>query len=178
MTGKYRIDYKLREQIKNIQHGLDVSQCFQCNLCTSSCDVARFSEKFKPARIVKLAILGIRDILEEEELWYCTTCFFCFDRCPQLADPTEIILTLRNISAREGNLPMSQRRIAKNILLTGHSVGIEKENVENRRNLELEDLPPTAAKHKDAIEDIQKILKKTGAHKIIRFNFDTMELED
>lgn len=77
--------------------------CEQCGKCVSSCPVSRHMEGFNPRRIVAKVTLGrMEEILKSKELWTCTSCMKCKERCPENISPYDIILVLRNLTVRAG----------------------------------------------------------------------------
>jgi len=62
----------------------DLSKCFQCGVCVASCPVREIEAEFNPRRIMKLAKLGLKDIvLGSDFIWLCSMCFMCHERCPR-----------------------------------------------------------------------------------------------
>lgn len=58
--------------------------CFACGSCTASCPVRRLNEKYNPRRLIRMAILGMREeVYKSEFLWLCSYHSTCFYRCPQ-----------------------------------------------------------------------------------------------
>ena len=157
--------------------GLNLSACYQCGTCSSDCPVS--TEFFyRVRRIMRRTALGLKDkVLPEKDIWCCTTCFTCFDRCPQDAKPTDVILALRRIAAREGYTPQASRNTSANITKLGHAVPSLEEIEKKREAMGLPARPPTAATYPEAIREIQLIVKKRGIAEIIRFNWEKMELE-
>lgn len=158
--------------------GHNLLACYQCGTCSSDCPVS--TELFyRIRRIMRRAALGLKDrVLPEKDIWYCTTCFTCFDRCPQEANPTDVVLALRRLAAREGYTPQASRNTSANITKLGHAVPSLEEIEAKREAMGLPARPPTAASYPEAIEEIQKVIKKRGITEIIRFNMEKMELEE
>ena len=53
------------------------------------------------------------------------------------------------------------------LLETGHAVPINDANREKRASLGLDAVPPTVHSHKDALEELQTIMKRTGFKNLI-----------
>jgi len=83
------------------------------------------------------------------------------DRCPQGGDVAEVMFAIRNIAAREKNMPDGFAAQAKNLIETGRVVTSTASMVRKREQIGL------SKEHSTATEDVQKILKKTGFSKII-----------
>ncbi len=84
----------------------DLNKCFQCSVCVASCPVREIEAEFNPRRIMKLAKLGLKDlVLQSEFIWLCSMCFMCQERCPQDVRPPQVMTVLRNIATEEGYAP-------------------------------------------------------------------------
>jgi heterodisulfide reductase subunit C len=140
--------------------------CFQCGTCTGSCPSGRFTA-FRTRKLIRRAQLGLRDILQTDDLWYCTTCYTCYERCPRGVDIPGIILTIRNMAAREGYMSDAHRETARLLVKTGHLVPLTDEYKSIRKGVGLEEMPPTALMYGDAVEKVKTIVKKTGFSKLI-----------
>ncbi|MGB9742171.1 MAG: 4Fe-4S dicluster domain-containing protein [candidate division WOR-3 bacterium] len=58
--------------------------CFACGSCTASCPVRRLEGKYNPRRLIRMAILGMKDeVYKSEFLWLCSYHSTCLYRCPQ-----------------------------------------------------------------------------------------------
>ncbi|MGQ9707862.1 MAG: 4Fe-4S dicluster domain-containing protein [bacterium] len=58
--------------------------CFACGSCTASCPVRRLEEKYNPRRLIRMAILGMKEeVYRSEFLWLCSYHSTCLNRCPQ-----------------------------------------------------------------------------------------------
>jgi len=77
--------------------------CDQCGKCSSACPVARHIETFNPRQIVAKVSLGrMSELLESDEIWTCTSCQKCKERCPENISPYDLIMILRNLAVRAG----------------------------------------------------------------------------
>jgi len=81
----------------------DLCKCVQCGKCTASCTSGRDSN-LRTRRLVFLVKSG-RDVSMEKDLWACTTCYACQERCPKGVKVTDAIIRIRNAAARSGNRP-------------------------------------------------------------------------
>ncbi len=81
-------------------------RCFTCGTCTASCPVAEVHEEYDPRKIIRMAILGMRDeVLSSDILWMCSRCYTCAALCPQNVKFTDVISVLRDMAVREGYVP-------------------------------------------------------------------------
>ena len=52
--------------------------------------------------ILRKALLGMRkEVLTDDSLWLCASCYICYERCPQDVKITEVIGAIRAIAQRE-----------------------------------------------------------------------------
>ena len=71
-------------------------RCFQCGLCDTVCPWNRVI-KFSMRKVVREAALGLTDI-ESEDIWRCTTCGRCPERCPRDVKQIDSGIALRRIA--------------------------------------------------------------------------------
>jgi heterodisulfide reductase subunit C len=127
-------------------------RCFSCGTCVAGCPVAGRTERYNPRRIVRMALLGMREeVLSSEFVWLCSTCYTCYERCPQDVHIPELMNAIRNIAVREGHVPQAFRLQAE--LLRDHGRLYEITDFENQRRAEY-GLPPV---HERA-DDVRRIL--------------------
>lgn len=84
-------------------------RCFQCGLCDVVCPWNKVTT-FSMRKLVREATFGLTDI-ESEELWRCTTCGRCPQRCPRDVKQIESGIALRRIATEYGVFPSSVKPI-------------------------------------------------------------------
>ncbi len=136
------------EFFKNIERKSNIWACIQCGTCTSSCESGRWTA-LKTRNIIRRVVLGDLSVLQDPDIWLCTTCYQCYERCPRDVRPTDVILELRNYATAQGNLSPSHRAVVGYLKTTGHGVPINDQVRKQRLELGLEELPPTLFKFKD-----------------------------
>ncbi len=94
-------------------------------------------------KIMSRASLGDATILEDPDIWLCTTCYACFDRCPRNLKVTDAIVELRNLASQRGFMSENHRKTVKLLRSTGHAVPINDKIKEMRKELGLPEVPPT-----------------------------------
>lgn len=152
--------------------------CMQCGRCSGSCPSGRRTA-FRTRQIYREVVLGFREkVLSSDELWYCTTCYTCQERCPRGVKTTEIIRILRNIAAKEGYMSKSHKMAAGQVFKTGHAVAINEEIQNVREELGLSRLPPTTHSYPEALAKLQDILRRTHFDELVGFDWGTMELNE
>ena len=148
------IDPKFKYELSRMPGGEKLLRCFQCGTCTSDCPVARFSDEYRPRRIIRMAQLGLKErVLNSGTLWLCAACFTCTDRCPQGVEVASVIRVLRNLAAEKGIVPQVFRDQAASILESGYAYKIPELRIKKR---ETQGLPPLP---KGNPEKIRKVLK-------------------
>ena len=157
-----RIDPKFRYEVIKVPGGENLLQCFQCGTCTSDCPIARFNEKYRPRKIIRMAQLGLKDkIVESDFLWLCASCFTCTDRCPQGVEVASVIRALKNIAAKEGFIPQIFKTQLSNVIKTGYVYRIPESKIKRREALGLPPLP------RGNSENITKSIQKLEIMKIL-----------
>ncbi len=151
-----------------IDEGADtLNLCFQCGTCTGSCPSGRLTA-FRIRKVIRRAQLGFKDdILPTDDLWFCTTCYTCHERCPRGVEIPDIIFTLRNMAVREGHMAEPHKKGASYLARFGHLVPLSPEYREKRKSVGLNEVPPTVLADKKALEEVQKLIAKTGFDKLI-----------
>jgi len=97
------LDSKFKYDVTNEPGGENIKLCFACGLCTASCPVSDFDQKFNPRRIIRMVLLGMRkEVLSSDTIWFCIQCYSCQAHCPQNVDFADIMKALRSIAVREG----------------------------------------------------------------------------
>ncbi|MHA1519222.1 MAG: CoB--CoM heterodisulfide reductase subunit C [Promethearchaeota archaeon] len=132
----------------DIERRSKILSCIQCGTCSASCESGRWSA-LKTRNIIRRVVLGDLSVLEDPDIWLCTTCYACLERCPRNVRPTDVIMELRNYASKLGNIHPIHRAVVKNLKATGHAVPINDQIRAQRIELGLEELPPTLFRYKD-----------------------------
>jgi heterodisulfide reductase subunit C len=82
-------------QVETIS-GQSLLACNQCGKCSAGCPVA-FSMDILPNQVIRLAQLGIQDVLESQTIWTCAACLTCVSRCPKGIDLPRVMEAMRLI---------------------------------------------------------------------------------
>ncbi len=142
--------------------------CFQCGTCTAGCPSGRRTS-YRVRKIVRMAQLGLKDeIITSEELWDCSTCYTCVERCPRQVPIVDLIIDLRNLAVAEGHMREQHKGTAANLLKYGHTVSVQDVYTKLRVEIGLPDTPPTVLANEKAKADLDKILIATGFDRIVQ----------
>lgn len=146
--------------------GTEAHICYQCGTCTGSCPSAPRSS-YRIRNFMRRANLGLKDMsLNDPDLWLCTTCYTCSDRCPRDLIPTDVIMAMRNMAAKQGILPKNMLGTVNFIYQTGHGVPNSDANRVARVKLGLEPEPETTSKYPEYLPAIRKILEAYGTKQL------------
>ncbi len=142
----------------------DTLTCFQCGTCTASCPSGRYTS-LNVRRIVKDSIK--KDVSDEPELWMCTTCYNCMERCPRGIRITDEILRLRSEAVRKGKILLAHRNVCRYLIETGHAIPLDDAHNAMREKIGLS-LPETVHKYPKALREVKTLLKSTGFDELIK----------
>lgn len=94
-------------KISAVEGARNAIDCYQCSACVAECPAAQSFTGFNPREIVLATVLGVAEYLTAKDsmIWQCTTCYKCYERCPQGTHPVEVITALKNIAFEQGNAP-------------------------------------------------------------------------
>jgi heterodisulfide reductase subunit C len=80
--------------------------CLACGSCSASCPVRRLEKKYNPRRIIRMAILGLKDeVCKSEFVWMCSYHTTCLHRCPQgvnIGEVSDAVSRLAEEATRTG----------------------------------------------------------------------------
>ena len=156
------IDPKFKYEISRLPGAENVLLCFQCGTCTADCPIARFDDFYRPRRLVRMVQLGLKDrILSNDVIWLCSACFTCVDHCPQDVGIADIVRAIRNLTAKDGEMPPVYKEIASNILKTGYAYMIPRLRLKKREEDGLPSLP------RANLENLAKLFEVTGLSKAL-----------
>jgi len=158
--------------------GIDsVEHCFQCGTCSGGCPSGRRTP-YRVRQLVRKCLMGLKDdVIADDALWMCTTCYTCQERCPREIKIVEIVKMARNVAAQNGFMAPAHKATGSFVIKTGHGVPINDATMELRKRVGLGELPPTVHSFPEALEEVQKICEATGFNDLIGFNKETGELE-
>jgi len=169
LTYKELRDELFRKARKTVAIGL--CTCLQCGICSASCPPGRIAE-FRTRQLIRRTSLGSKVGIKNEDLWLCTTCYTCQERCPKKIEIVSMIIALRNIAAEKGNIIPEHRRVCHMFIRYGHAVPLNDENREKRVRLGLVENPPNAQSVEEALNQLQLLVKKIRFDEKVDFKWD------
>jgi heterodisulfide reductase subunit C len=152
---------------KFVDAGLEeIRACINCGTCTGGCPSGRRTA-YRTRSAIRRALTGDETVLSDIDIWFCSTCYTCYERCPRGIPVTDMIIKLRNIAVAEGNILDAHFGLANNVFLkTGHGVPANGEANQKWRDLResygLPPLPPTVHSYPEAVKECQDLLKSVG----------------
>jgi Fe-S oxidoreductase len=101
-----------------------VKYCYQCGKCDTVCPWNRVRQ-FSMRKLIREATFGLTEV-ESEEMWRCTTCGRCPQRCPRDVKQIDDMVALRRISTGYGVFPnpvKPVRAVSGNLMTEGNPLG-------------------------------------------------------
>jgi Fe-S oxidoreductase/nitrate reductase gamma subunit len=121
------------------QELLEVDACVECGRCDEGCPALLSGKPLSPRQVVKSIrekmydvplrdspkrILREDDTLNGENIWDCTNCRACVERCPVLIEPLGKIMGIRRFSVLdESRFPAEYKTIFRNLEIFGDPLG-------------------------------------------------------
>jgi heterodisulfide reductase subunit C len=155
MIDSTTLDPNFKYEVAAEMGGTNITRCFACGTCTAGCPVREIDDKYNPRKIIRMVILGMREkVLKSDFIWLCSTCYTCYDRCPQDVQLTAVMTALKNIAAREGYIHPAFKEQARLVSTFGRLY--EVEDFDNKKREKL-GLPPI----KNTFNYLKKLVKTT-----------------
>ncbi len=107
---------------------LELLGCIQCGKCTGGCPVARKTTLNMRSLIYQMLVQPEMDVAAHPELWDCTTCFTCVERCPKDVRPAELIIGLRSQLVESGRIPETIGDALMGVFRQGNPTGLARED--------------------------------------------------
>jgi Fe-S oxidoreductase len=107
---------------------LELLGCIQCGKCTGGCPVARKTTLNIRSLIYHMLVDPEMNVDAHPELWDCTCCFTCVERCLKDVEPAELVIALRGQLVESGRIPDTIGTALMAIFRQGNPVGIARED--------------------------------------------------
>ena len=156
----------IKEAVEEAARASDVDKCVQCGKCTAGCPSGRQS-RLRTRALVQMAYQG-KDVTGMEELWNCTTCYNCAERCPKGVNTVDAIIKLRNLAVRKGNFPRIHLNAIENLYNTGNGFPLSPEVAKIRAIIGLNKEPYDVSTAPEELEKVQKLLDITGFLQLVK----------
>ena len=155
-----------------------VKHCFQCGTCGGGCPSGRRTP-YKVRQIVRKCLLGLKEeVITDDALWMCTTCYTCQERCPRSVKIVEIIKKARNVAAHAGYMAKPHKMTGVFVINTGHAVPINDAAKALRTKIGLSEVPATTHADAGALEEVKKLCKITAFDELIGYDEATGGLKE
>lgn len=139
----------------------DLNVCYQCGTCSGGCPVARIVPEYNIRKMIKEAREGKTDTASKF-LWFCSTCYLCYERCPQDVKPIHIVHEITNFISKKKCAPLPVKEGNRSILATGRIVEVSRLTQQKRKQLGLPELK------QDVSKDFKRIAKLTGLEEMVK----------
>jgi heterodisulfide reductase subunit C len=115
-----QLDPKFMEELSKMHGAEKIHACFQCGVCTGSCPIT-FAMDNTPRQISEMIHIGLRKaVLSSTTIWLCSTCYMCYERCPQGVKLTEVFNEIKNKAVEEGYpVPPVYEKMTRQLLKNG-----------------------------------------------------------
>jgi heterodisulfide reductase subunit C len=150
------LDAEFTKEVSKLLGGKDLTACFQCAKCSAGCPVSD-KVNIQVHELMRMLLFGLKEVLETDMIWLCTTCYTCQERCPQGIDITDIIFGLKNMAFKKMITPSGYVAARKSLYESGR---LYEPTDWEREDLELDDVPELN------VEDTRKVLDKMGLMKL------------
>jgi len=157
MINTKDLDPNFKYEVAREMGNNNLARCFACGTCTAGCPVRIIDSKYNPRKIIRMVLLGMRDeVLKSDFIWLCSTCYTCYDRCPQDVMLTSVMMALRNIAVREGYVHPGFREQARLVGTFGRLYEIEDFDNKKREKM---GLPPV----RKTFDEVVLLMKRKEA---------------
>jgi len=179
------------------EHMETIKECVQCGKCTGVCPAGRITA-LRTRKIFQMVQQDMREeIYNSPELWFCSTCYTCYERCPKGVKTTDLIRVIRNVASKDGYMHLQHKMVSMYVIKTGHTVPVKAEIGKMREELAknvypIDAIAPTVQRipgiadkagypdltdKPEQMEQLRTIFKETGHAKVVNFNWDKMDLD-
>jgi len=150
------LDPEFTAKVSKLIGGEDLTACFQCAKCSAGCPVSD-KVNIQIHEVMRMLVFGLKEVLQTDMVWLCTTCYTCQERCPQGIDITDILFGLKNMAYKKGITPSGYVTSAKALYEIRK---LYSPTEWEREDLGLDDVPELD------VSETKKMLDKTKLRKL------------
>jgi heterodisulfide reductase subunit C len=161
-----RTDDDLARRLRAVLLAASVDGCIQCGRCTATCPAA-LPAPLRAREVVRAVQEGDGSVVDREDIWHCTTCFSCQERCPKGVLITQAVLWLRAEAVRRGRYPAPHTTALAEIARTGNTFPLDNEVRKVRGQLSLPLDPPDCAHDDDELAAYHRLLVVIGLDDLV-----------
>lgn len=116
-------DYDLThlDMVSSLDGGESIDFCYQCGKCVPVCPVDVVGN-YGPRKIYRKLQLGV-NLVEDPDLWLCTTCMNCLRVCPKEVNMIKIMPAVREVAVNENKVPPELQKAFENTAKYGNPLG-------------------------------------------------------
>lgn len=116
-------DYDLTnlDMVASLDGGESIDFCYQCGKCVPVCPVDVVGN-YGPRKIYKKLQLGV-NLVDDPDLWLCTTCMNCLRVCPKEVNMIQIMPAVREVAVNENKVPGELQKAFENTAKYGNPLG-------------------------------------------------------
>lgn len=119
----------LVNKLNTAERGDNIFECLSCGACSASCSWFEGEGGPVPRQIVKMAVLGLDDLLiQSGALWDCLLCNRCTQNCPMGITMGEVVSRARSHPEAADLIPEAIKKGVETRLTTGDVNGLTKED--------------------------------------------------
>ncbi|MFW9877066.1 MAG: CoB--CoM heterodisulfide reductase subunit C [Candidatus Thorarchaeota archaeon] len=155
----------------------EVDACIQCGTCSGGCPAGKRTA-LKVRTIMRKVQLGVDDVLSQKDIWYCSTCYTCLERCPRKLPITDMIIYLRNLAVQKGFLLEKHLELCKKFCFSGHGVPIDNNKWKDLREFYgLNRIPPTVHSSKKDLDEVKKLLISSKFNQLVHIDSEELDVK-
>ncbi len=107
--------------VTSLDGGESMRDCYQCGKCVSARPVQHVGS-YGPRKL-NAKILRGNNLIDDPDLWLCTTCGNCYRVCPKEVNPLKIMPAIREQAVLEGKIPDELSDAFRNLQKSGNPMG-------------------------------------------------------
>jgi Fe-S oxidoreductase len=107
--------------VTSLDGGESMRDCYQCGKCVPVCPVNHVGD-YGPRKLNAKVIRG-NTLVDDPDLWLCTTCGNCYRVCPKEVNPLRIMPAIREQAVLEGKVPAELSEAFRNLQKSGNPHG-------------------------------------------------------